>query len=183
MDGSSDESNTWGRPGWSVVDTKPRVTWYGWQTLIGTVVFDAVTLIGTATEATPLVGIGLTGRTLMAPTVHWIHGHGLRGLGSLGLQVGLPVVSVFTGGFVGFLAEIATASPQQDVFGFGILIGAVAGGVLGSISATVIDTALLSTDKVHDESRYGRYQFAPTSLAVVPMLDNKRMGLSLVGQF
>lgn len=181
-DEPSDQPTTWGRPTWNVVDTKSRVTWYGWQTLIGTVIFDALTVVGAASETAPLLGVGLTGRTLMAPTVHWIHGHGLRGLGSLGLQVGLPVASVFTGAFVGFLAEAATASPDQDVFGIGILIGVVAGGMLGSISATVVDTALLSTEKVQDETTSRRHVL-PGTLAVVPMLDNKRFGLSLIGQF
>lgn len=168
---------------WDVAAPKPRVSWYGLQTLIGSALFDTVSVLGLAKESVPLMAVGLAGRTLVAPTVHWIHGYGKRGFASLGLNVGLLLVGTTAGGFLGNYIELATAPPELDELGAGIVIGGLAGGLFGGITATVLDTALLSTEPLTDARARNGHPLVPAAIAFVPVMEKQRWGISIVGRF
>jgi len=84
---------------------QPQTTWYGWQTLladgaaaglVGLAILspdgNGANVLGTASFVTYLVG---------GPIIHWAHGHGAKGWGSLGLRVGLPLAGTLAGFLVG----------------------------------------------------------------------------------
>jgi len=109
--------------------------WYGWQTLF----WDAASL--PATVVYPPLGIGTY--ALGGPVVHWAHGHTVKGLGSLGLRVGPPLL-------IGYLCTIGcdTSPDSMDCnlkFAFG--------GLVGVVTAITIDAAVLSYEKVPVERR------------------------------
>ena len=84
--------------------------------------------------------------SLASPTVHVVHGHPGRGAVSLLLHVGLPILGVFAG--VKLANCPANTGDDSDAFcGLG---EALAFGVLGMVTATAVDAAVLG--QMHDES-------------------------------
>ena len=154
---------TWGGMGQS----PKKTNWYGWQTLIGVVAGDVFTLVGTSVNVGPLIYAGLGAHFITGPIVQWAHGHVGMGFASLGLNVGLPTLGYLTGALVGS--------------GFGAI---VLGGI-GYIAGPALDIGLLSTETVEDTSqgRRGARLLLPSSVGIMPMLDQNRRGLLFVGQF
>ena len=74
---------------------------------------------------------------LGGPTVHALHGHPGRALGSLLLNVALPVA----GGYVGYRIDAASCGPDAWFCGVG---GLVLGGLAGIVTAMVTDAAVLA---------------------------------------
>jgi len=159
-------------PGWAPrPPPTQKTTWYGWQTLIGVVAGDLVTIIATSSNAEPLAYIGVGGHVLTGPIVHWVHGHVGKGFASLGLNVGLPGLGLLSGAAVGN--------------GYGSLAMALILGGIGYIAAPTLDMSLLSTETVEEATTVpkGARALLPSSIGLMPMLDQNRRGLMLVGQF
>jgi hypothetical protein len=81
------------------------------------------------------VALGATGAVLGGPIVHWAHGHVARGFGSLGINLGMPLVGSLVGLGVG-----STWSARVAAAGVGAAIGLVA--------ALVLDVSLLAYDEL-----------------------------------
>ncbi|TKD12731.1 hypothetical protein [Polyangium fumosum] len=170
-------NGAWGRgyalplPGWSTeVPTQKVKRWYGWQTLIGVVAGDLVSVVG---MGTPITYVGIAGHVLTGPIVHWAHGHVGKGFASLGLNVGLPL----GGGLLGLMAGAGTG---YEAIGY-VAIGAL----VGYVAAPALDMAVFSTETVEapQESVKGARAILPSSVTVVPMMGQDRMGLSVMGLF
>jgi hypothetical protein len=122
--------------------------WYGWQTLavdagaIGFVLFGAALTPRspplTDHEAGPrpvAFTAGALGLYTIGPsTIHFAHGAVLKGLGSIGLRLAMPLAG-FAAGYLG-TREGADA-----------LEGGAIGGVLGCVGAMAADAALLGWDR------------------------------------
>lgn len=108
----------------------PEARWYGWQNLIA----DGAALV-TAPFA-PLAGFGLyvTG----GPVVHLAHGEGVHAAGSLGLRLGAPVVL----GAGGYALGAASSREGKEQESAGLL--ALAGIVMGTVTAVIVDSAVLA---------------------------------------
>jgi hypothetical protein len=141
--------------------------------LIGLAVADHV-LIGGGVAARSLepITIGFVARPLIAPVVHWSHGHLGKGFGSLALNVGGP----FMTGVVGALA--LDPDPGCAVVG---CIGFGVGVVLGALIAPLIDIAALSTEDVQTPASQAEIYLQ--SLSIVPISGAGRKGLAVAGQF
>lgn len=150
-------------PGWPV--PRPEIRWYGWQILIPGIISHVLTGTGALTGLLPVLIPGLAGSVFSAPIVHWSHGHGLRGLASLGIQFG--ATGLATGLWV---VGIASES------GGGIISG-TAGGILIMGLALGLDAGLLGKEPVEPErpsARGGRPSFALAPL--VPLRVDLRSG-------
>lgn len=149
--------------------TRSVTRWYGWQTLIGVIGGDLVSLVG---QGSVVTYFGIAGHVLSGPIVHWTHGHVGKGFISLGLNVGAPLVL----GAIG----LAAGGTSGDVYGS--IAGGFIGFGLGYIAAPIIDIAALSTETVEEEAK-DKSALLPSSVMVVPMVGQNRVGLSVVGQF
>lgn len=131
-------------------EERPR-RWYGWQTLATD--GSALLLIGASIStgsgnsdsAAATFGFGALGAyALGGPIVHFAHANVGRGLASLGMRVGAPVLL----GYAGVLLENC-GNGGGEFCGLG---GAVLGFSAGVISAVVIDSAVLAFDEGSGES-------------------------------
>jgi hypothetical protein len=152
---------------------KTKTVWYGWQTLIGVVGSDVITLLGAYGGLEPLYYIGVAGHVFTGPIVHWSHGHVGKGFIALGLNVGAPVA----GGGLGLLIG--------GTGGWGGLFGAILLGGIGYVLGPTLDMAILSTESVPEngKSPKGARAIMPSSIGVLPMIDQNSRGLMLVGKF
>lgn len=116
--------------------------------------------------------IGMAGHVLTGPVVHWAHGHVGKGFASLGLNVGLPGIGLLSGFAVG-----------GSSWG-GLFLGLMLGGI-GYVAAPALDMGLLSTETVDVPASppRGARLLVPQSVGLLPMVDEHRRGLMLVGQF
>jgi hypothetical protein len=110
---------------------------YGNQTLVtdGVAVIAVVAGAGTGTRALGVVGVGFY--LLGGPVVHLSHDRGGAAFGSLMLRAGLPLL--------GFAAGCGLDDGNGE---FACLGGAAIGGLLGVVGAVVIDSAVLSNERV-----------------------------------
>lgn len=128
---------------------KTRERWYGWQSLSA----DGASLLlliaaGAASDskgkASDVMAYGAVGGYLLGgPVTHLLHDSPSRGLGSLGLRLGLPIAF----GFIG--SSLERCSEDFDLCG---VPGAVFGGVLGIATAVVLDASVLGYDEVPVET-------------------------------
>jgi hypothetical protein len=118
--------------------------------------------------------MGVVGHVFIGPIVHWAHGHSGKGFASLGINVGAPFAGALLG--MGIGAGFQAAVDDDSDVGWGALGGIVVGTCVGWVTATVLDTTLLSTEQVDAPS-------LEAQIAVVPMVDANRFGLSLIGRF
>jgi hypothetical protein len=152
----------------------PKRRWYGWQTLL---IVGASTTVGLAvgvgggaaarSGTVAVVGMGLGGAGLLfgGPIVHWAHGHVARGFGSLGINLGMPVV----GAGLGVAVACAGGGCSGQSNGFAIFFGPLIGGGLGSIAAVIVDVSVLSREPV--EERPSTASRATRQWTLVPDLD------------
>jgi hypothetical protein len=116
-------------------EARADTEWYGWQTLAVDV--GAVALAGIATRqgSASLAYLAIGSYALAAPIVHFAHGEGGRGGGSLGLRLGLPIL-------VGFaLSQAEQSNCSGEFCGLG---GLVVGAGLGVLTAIVLDASALA---------------------------------------
>jgi hypothetical protein len=115
-------------------------------------------------SATPILVLWSFG----SPVVHAVHGNPGRGLASLLLHVGLPIV----GGFAGVAIEDCSHTTDGD-FNFCGVAGLLLGGLTGMVAATTIDAAFLAQPPDAQPTRlaYGRGMGSAPALAVSPRGD------------
>ncbi len=161
-------------PGVPMPAPKNVTRWYGWKTIIGVASSDVLAVAGALTALGSSVGgailfVGLSGHVLTGPIVHWSHGHVWKGFSSLSLNLGLPLL----GGLVGSGIDASNGSSGY----------AFAMATVGYFVAPFIDIAAFSTEEVEKSQQKGSRLLLPSSVAIVPMIDGNRRGLSIVGQF
>jgi hypothetical protein len=124
-------------------------SWYGWQTLMadGAWLLVSVAAVGAGATGGPSEALGwvsLGGYFLGGPIVHFGHGNVGKGLGSLALRSGLPILA----GGIG--AKAATADCGGGEWcGVG---GALIGGLAGVVGAIVLDAAVLGYERVPERN-------------------------------
>ena len=149
-------------------DDGPSERWYGWQLLIvdGLVLGAAGLGFALAEDSSEaILGTAAVGYALGGPTVHWAHGHTMKGVGSLGLRLGIPLASgvVFGALFSG------SANHAMSGFEAGFLF---IGLPVGAVTAILIDAIVLG------------WEPAPiASTRIVPSLSPGQLGLALQGRF
>jgi hypothetical protein len=141
--------------------------WYGWQIVLSdAAVFSFAGLTQHASVAYGWLGGGAI--------VHFGHGNVGRGLGSAALRAGLPLVGVYLG-------AASASGCRGDWCGLG---EALAGGLIGIVSAELIDVALLARDSA-PPSAMARVAQHSHGVEVSPVVRAGRsgLGLDLVGRF
>lgn len=133
------------------ITPRESTRWYGWQTVIVdgasvALLFPAAASKNAGLQST-LLTASVGGYFLGAPFVHALHGSPGRALGSLGLRVGAPLVGIALGSS---LENCQNDSEEPNYCGFS---GAVIGGVVGILSAIVIDSAALARETVHEQPK------------------------------
>ena len=142
----------------------PQTSWYGWQTLaadggaigllaLGFVVdhakygstYDSTSRQNYELGANVLWVSGFAGYVLGGPAVHWAHGHGSKGLASLGLRVGAPVAGMLAGLLVG--AAACDSSNDAEFVPCPVAFGGI-GFLLGAVAAPIVDAAVLAREPV-----------------------------------
>lgn len=142
----------------------PVTTWYGWQTLIGVVAGDALTLIGGSFNNSPMLYIGVGAHVFTGPIVQWAHGNAGKGFISLGLNLGIPAIGALSSVVLGY---------------YGVILAGI-----GYLAAPTLDMALLSTETAEAPTvPKGARLLLPSSVGIMPMLDANRRGLTLIGRF
>ena len=91
-----------------------------------------------------LVASGVAVYFLGGPAIHWAHGHGRKGLGSLGLRVGLPLGGLIAGALLG---SVACGSSDSEFVPCPVAIGAL-GFLGGAVAAPVVDAAVVAREPV-----------------------------------
>jgi hypothetical protein len=110
---------------------------------------------------------------LVSPAIHGIHGNPESSGFSLLLHAGLPI----TFGFVGYELDSANCAPDEWFCGLG---GAVIGGAIGMLSATIIDAAVLARrPATRAASRQSRWSVVPTA----SIATNGTPNVGLLGTF
>ena len=136
-----------------------RTSWYGWQTMLADAGVIALWSAAYAVDdakygsSSPqsydrgtnlLVASGVAVYFLGGPTIHWAHGHGSKGLASLGLRVGLPLGGLIAGALLG---TVACGSSDSDFVPCPAVMGAL-GFLGGAIAAPVVDAAAVAREPV-----------------------------------
>ncbi len=149
--------------------------WYGLPAAIAFGASDTFMIVGLVAGDGKLAGaameLALITHGLAGPINHWAHGHVGRGFASLGLNAGIPAFMLIPGVF------FTLASKSETPL--------IVAPLLGELVFNAIDVAVLSNDeeKLPWIPPKGARALLPSSVAVVPMLDPKRLGVALVGQF
>ena len=139
-------------------DESPR-RWYGWQTLAtdGSALLLIGASISTASggsdSASATLGFAALGAyALGGPIAHFAHANVGRGLASLGMRVGGPVLL----GYAGYLLENCGSGGGHEFCGVGGLLLGVSAGIIGAV---VIDSAVLAFDEDSGESEASAPRF------------------------
>ncbi|HRI69834.1 MAG TPA: hypothetical protein PK156_36645 [Polyangium sp.] len=170
--------------------------WYGWQTMIPLALMDIATVSSwvvalndpantPSPDADPYAPSPMNKtafrffqiavipvHTLAGPFVHWANDEGRTGAISLGLHMTMAYLTLFPLWYIGAVNDL----PDET---------APAVSVIGVLIANTIDIAILAQHKEPvplGQSRGSRSSW-PTSMAIVPMLNQQHQGVALVGQF
>ena len=137
----------------------PKTSWYGWQTLMADAGVIALWSAAYAVDEAKygssskqgyelgtnlLVASGVAVYFLGGPAIHWAHGHGRKGLGSLGLRVGLPLGGLIAGALLG---SVACGSSDSEFIPCPAVVG-VLGFLGGAVAAPVVDAAVVAREPV-----------------------------------
>jgi hypothetical protein len=151
--------------------------WYGWQTLLvdgaATGLLVASIPIQSNDANVPLFVGGLGTFALGAPIAHVAHDHPWRGLGSLGLRLGLPAIGLAVGAMV---APTVAGDHPNDTTGAGAVSEMIAGGLvgagIGAVAAMAIDASVLAWDSgpaaPRDSSRAQSFARIAPNVGVTP---------------
>ena len=139
-----------------------RGEWYGWQLLFADAPLLGTTVVAAAVEPQdrdwwrrdmPIAFASSFALSAFAPAlVHLGHGRRKVAVTSLALRLGAPAGGAIGGAvvalpFAAVLGGMATTH-SAELFAGTLLFGAFAGGVAGTLTAMVIDTAFLSYETV-----------------------------------
>ena len=127
---------------------KPQTTWYGWQTLIAdgaAAGLLGLTILSSDGNAANVLGTLSFGTYLLGgPIVHWSHGHGWTGFGSLAARVGFPLGGALVGVLIG---AAACGSSEDEFIPCPVAFGAV-GLLAGMVAAPVVDATIIAREPV-----------------------------------
>jgi hypothetical protein len=138
---------------------RPR-RWYGSKTLAVDLASFALIVVGVGGESEGLGITGMLGLWLGTPLVHAIHGNPGRGVASfLLLRPGLVMVGAKLG------SELERCGPDEWFCGLG---GALAGGLVGIVVASVADAAL---------------SYETVRITPIVQSESRTLGLGLTGSF
>src|SRR6185436_9631485 len=154
---------------------KPQTTWYGRQTLIAdgaAAGLLGLTILSSDGNAANVLGTLSFGTYLLGgPIVHWSHGHGWTGFGSLAARVGFPLGGALVGVLIG---AAACGSSEDEFIPCPVAFGAV--GLLGGmVAAPVVDATIIAREPVT------RPAGPPLQALLVPSGDGGK--LVLAGRF
>lgn len=153
----------WGKP--FETPQTPVERWYGWQTILGLVIPDVLTVVGYMNNEFGVAVFGISAHMVTGPIVHWAHGHVGRGFGVLGLNLTLGAVGALAGAF---------SRPA----GFPLP------AFMGYLAGPVLDIALFSTEMAKEPMvRASNRSPLGVTFGVVPVVDSTQRGLLLTGQF
>ncbi len=135
--------------------------WYGWQTLLA----DGSALLLASEASVPVYVLG-------GPVIHWAHGNGWRGVGSLSLRVGAPVVFA--------AALVSTCDGGGE---YGCLGEAILGVVFGVVTAVAVDAAVLARDTVVVEEDDVSFTVGPARVTPAVSFTDSQGKVLLAGTF
>jgi hypothetical protein len=150
---------------------------YRWQAVTADAVAMSAAIAGFSLEgkdgslnyvpSNTMMGLGIVGYYLGAPTVHAAHRHFGRAGVSLALRVGLPLV----GGAIG--ARMATCSPSEwlcglEEFGAGFAVGAAAAVVVDNVLLFSLPTSDAEPERTASAARPTRGLHIEPRLAAGP---------------
>lgn len=175
-------------------DVAPRSNriWYGDEIIAVVAPLDGLTMFAGASSAYSynigpigaLAALGFAmGRQLVAPIVHFRHGHLGRGFASLGMHFGLSVAGFFASWVV---MDTRACTQGERPYYCGETMGAIGtiGAVSGSVLGTVIDTAGYTYDDASERrSASSRPKGLPCTYNVVPTVTPNSLGLGIAGRF
>jgi hypothetical protein len=128
-------------------------------------------------DPAPGVLIGVGGYVLGAPIVHFAHGRVDTGFGSLGMRVGLPLVT----GLVGLAVGSGDNGSAHSGAAYGAAVGAAFGAIVGALGAIIIDASVLAyRPPSHD---YAATHPGPGSLAIGFASSGSTRAVSVSGTF
>jgi hypothetical protein len=151
----------------------PKEDWYGWQVMLCDMSADILLLSGVNAPRWPnaqwTAGVVLQGG---GPFIHFVRGEGKKGLTSLLLRLGLPLLGAGAG-------YVLVSGDHCDDLGCAMVDGGiiVAGGAIGLLTAQLIDIFSLSWERA-DTVPPARAKWAPSLVA-----DRNGFQLGLVGAF
>jgi hypothetical protein len=145
--------------------------WYGAPILIADAAAAGAILASVYFRSDTLIGAGLVSFAGVPPVVHALHRRGGRGLGSLGLRLGLPIVGAFIGGG---LVDRSKCHIEDDGC---VLAGVLTGAGIGMALAAIADQ-FLAFDRHETRAK-------PSAFAIAPTLSVGRTGgsVGLAGAF
>jgi hypothetical protein len=116
----------------------PTTRWYGWQTLVA----DGTAILAlTQSKTTPLVAFGIADYLLGAPIIHWAHGRGAAGAGSLAMRVGPWLL-------FGIVDSASDCSFLNGSNSCDALVGTAVLAVLSIPAAIAIDASVLAREQI-----------------------------------
>lgn len=123
----------------STARAETETEWYGYK-IIGTDLGGAALLIvGAKGESLPVAAIGIATLAFGGPIVHVTHGNYGRAGASFGLRTG--------GVLIGAVIGAGLTSKSDDTYGFSALAGMAAGGLIGFLTASIIDIAVIAREE------------------------------------
>jgi hypothetical protein len=145
------------------VPEEPRErVWYGWQILLADAGALAVAGIAQGAHAPPLGFAASGGYGAAAPVVHFLHGHVDKGMASLGLRIGAPLL-------LGIAAYAVAPAPRDDgARSLGMdsrTFAAAMGATLGMGAAIALDAGVIAREDAPIASGDG-FSVAPTAAPV-----------------
>lgn len=144
--------------------------WYGWQNLAADVGSGTLLVAGVAAKSSGVTVGGAVAYVFASPIVHWVHGNGGAGAGSLLMRVLLPPVGFGIGVIAGAIVGASKTNNSLDEAGSAIAVGAIVGTTTGVLIPVALDAAALGYEKVDVEEETKAAKAQP-SFSIVPTIN------------